>query len=122
MVLLSKVTNDQITDNLHKRINSDLMYTYIGPTLVAGINLVTLLKVSVNPYKKMMYFTEKELEQYHGVAAYELPPHIYAVADRMFQNMITDEENQCVIISGESGAGLISFAILIQKEKLNQQS
>ncbi|KAJ3300326.1 Unconventional myosin-Ie [Borealophlyctis nickersoniae] len=121
LVLLSKVTDDQITDNLKKRIQADLMFTYIGPTLVA-----------VNPYKKLPYFTEKEIEQYHGAvssmlstglglqlfmssfqAAYELPPHIYAVADKMFQSMITDEENQCVIISGESGAGKTESAKLI---------
>ncbi|KAJ3306091.1 Unconventional myosin-Ie, partial [Blyttiomyces sp. JEL0837] len=102
MVLLSKVSDDQITDNLKKRINADLMFTYIGPTLVA-----------VNPYKKLPYFTEKEMDQYHGTAAYENPPHIYAVADKMFQNMITDEENQCVIISGESGAGKTESAKLI---------
>lgn len=38
-------------------------------------------------------------------AAHENPPHIYALAEHMFQNMLIDEENQCVIISGESGAG-----------------
>jgi myosin-1 len=59
---------------------ADLMFTYIGiwmpiigPTLVA-----------VNPYKKLPYFTEKEIDLYHGSAAYEHPPHIYAVADRMY--------------------------------------
>ncbi|KAJ3239347.1 Unconventional myosin-Ie [Chytriomyces hyalinus] len=102
MVLLTKVTDDQITDNLKKRINADLMFTYIGPTLVA-----------VNPYKKLPYFSEKEIEQYNGSAAYEHPPHIYALADKMFQSMITDEENQCVIISGESGAGKTECAKLI---------
>ncbi|XJO77043.1 hypothetical protein BDV3_001684 [Batrachochytrium dendrobatidis] len=102
MVLLSKVTDDQITDNLKKRIQADLMFTYIGPTLVA-----------VNPFKKLPYFTDKEIETYHGSAAYEHPPHIYALADKMFQNMIVDEENQCVIISGESGAGKTESAKLI---------
>ncbi|KAJ3205417.1 Unconventional myosin-Ie [Entophlyctis luteolus] len=102
MVLLSKVTDDQITENLKKRINADLMFTYIGPTLVA-----------VNPYKRLPYFSEKEIDQYHGSAAYEHPPHIYATADKMFQSMITDEENQCVIISGESGAGKTECAKLI---------
>nr|KAJ3423287.1 Unconventional myosin-Ie [Polyrhizophydium stewartii] len=96
MVLLSKVTDDQITENLRKRIQADLMFTYI-----------------VNPFKKLPYFTEKEIETYHGSAAYEHPPHIYALADKMFQNMITDEENQCVIISGESGAGKTESAKLI---------
>ena len=36
---------------------------------------------------------------------HENPPHVYAVADSMFQHMISDNEHQCVIISGESGAG-----------------
>ncbi|XP_037532423.1 unconventional myosin-Ie [Nematolebias whitei] len=38
-------------------------------------------------------------------AQYENPPHIYALADNMYRNMMIDTENQCVIISGESGAG-----------------
>ncbi|XP_024077899.1 unconventional myosin-Ie-like, partial [Terrapene carolina triunguis] len=38
-------------------------------------------------------------------AQYENPPHIYALADNMYRNMLIDGENQCVIISGESGAG-----------------
>ncbi|XP_071970523.1 unconventional myosin-Ie-like [Engystomops pustulosus] len=42
---------------------------------------------------------------YQGAAQYENPPHIYALADAMYRNMLIDGENQCVIISGESGAG-----------------
>lgn len=42
---------------------------------------------------------------YSGAAAYEHAPHIYAIADRMYRNMISEEEMQCAIISGESGAG-----------------
>lgn len=38
-------------------------------------------------------------------APYENPPHIYGLADDMYRNMLIDKENQCVIISGESGAG-----------------
>lgn len=53
----------------------------------------------------MPYFTDKEIEQYAGAAQYENPPHIYALADDMFRNMLIDNENHCVIISGESGAG-----------------
>ncbi|MEJ1285512.1 hypothetical protein NN561_016508 [Cricetulus griseus] len=53
----------------------------------------------------MPYFGEKEIEMYQGAAQYENPPHIYALADSMYRNMIIDRENQCVIISGESGAG-----------------
>ncbi|XP_065836979.1 unconventional myosin-Ie-like [Oscarella lobularis] len=94
MVLLPKIQEGAIVDNLKKRYTEDLIYTYIGPVLI-----------SVNPFKPMPYFTEKELDQYQGAASYENPPHIYAVADAMYRNMISEREKQCVIISGESGAG-----------------
>lgn len=34
----------------------------------------------------------------HGQAQYENPPHIYALTDNMYRNMLIDGENQCVII------------------------
>ncbi|XP_032415456.1 myosin IEb isoform X3 [Xiphophorus hellerii] len=94
MVLLSKINEDAITDNLKKRYMDDYIFTYIGPVLI-----------SVNPFKQLPYFTEREVEMYQGAAQYENPPHIYALADSMYRNMMIDSENQCVIISGESGAG-----------------
>ncbi|CAJ1049205.1 unconventional myosin-Ie isoform X1 [Xyrichtys novacula] len=94
MVLLSKINEDAIVDNLKKRYMDDYIFTYIGPVLI-----------SVNPFKQMPYFGEKEVEMYQGAAQYENPPHIYALADNMYRNMMIDSENQCVIISGESGAG-----------------
>ncbi|KAM6308616.1 unconventional myosin-Ie [Aegotheles albertisi] len=94
MVLLSKITEDSIVENLRKRYMDDYIFTYIGSVLI-----------SVNPFKQMPYFGEKEIEMYQGAAQYENPPHIYALADSMYRNMIIDRENQCVIISGESGAG-----------------
>ncbi|XP_062254322.1 myosin IEb [Platichthys flesus] len=94
MVLLSKISEDAITDNLKKRYMDDYIFTYIGAVLI-----------SVNPFKQLPYFTEREVELYQGAAQYENPPHIYALADNMYRNMMIDSENQCVIISGESGAG-----------------
>jgi myosin-1 len=38
-------------------------------------------------------------------AMYENPPHVWALTDQAYRNMLIDSENQCVIISGESGAG-----------------
>uniref|UniRef100_A0A4W4GQQ5 Osteoclast-stimulating factor 1 n=1 Tax=Electrophorus electricus TaxID=8005 RepID=A0A4W4GQQ5_ELEEL len=94
MVLLTKINEDAIVENLKKRYMDDYIFTYIGPVLI-----------SVNPFKQMPYFGDKEVEMYQGAAQYENPPHIYALADNMYRNMMIDCENQCVIISGESGAG-----------------
>ncbi|XP_063296364.1 unconventional myosin-Ie-like [Pelobates fuscus] len=94
MVLLSKITEEAIVDNLKKRYMDDYIFTYIGPVLI-----------SINPFKQLPYFTDREIEMYQGAAQYENPPHIYALADNMYRNMLIDGENQCVIISGESGAG-----------------
>eukprot|EP01147_Barroeca_monosierra_P002529 gene2529-5449_t len=94
MVLISKINEDAICENLRKRYMDDLIYTYIGPVLI-----------SVNPFKQMPYFTDKDVEMYQGAAIYENPPHVYALTDDCYRNMMIDSENQCVIISGESGAG-----------------
>jgi len=37
---------------------------------------------------------------YKGRFAHELPPHIFALAERAYKGMLNDGENQCVIISG----------------------
>uniref|UniRef100_A0A8C9KFZ7 Myosin IF n=1 Tax=Panthera tigris altaica TaxID=74533 RepID=A0A8C9KFZ7_PANTA len=75
-------------------LNHTTPQTYIGSVLI-----------SVNPFKQMPYFTDREIDLYQGAAQYENPPHIYALTDNMYRNMLIDCENQCVIISGESGAG-----------------
>ncbi|XP_052276602.1 unconventional myosin-Ie-like isoform X2 [Dreissena polymorpha] len=94
MVLLQKISESGIVDNLKKRFMEDTIYTYIGPVLV-----------SVNPFKALNIYSEKEVDQYQGAAQYENPPHVYALTDNMYRNMMIDMEKQCVIISGESGAG-----------------
>ncbi|CAL2029136.1 unnamed protein product [Caenorhabditis brenneri] len=94
MVLIPKLTEQSIVENLKKRLQANSIFTYIGPVLI-----------SVNPFKQMPYFTEKEMLLYQGAAQYENAPHIYALADNMYRNMLIDNESQCVIISGESGAG-----------------
>ena len=34
-----------------------------------------------------------------------MPPHLYAIADTAYQQMLTYRENQSMLITGESGAG-----------------
>ena len=42
---------------------------------------------------------------YMGKRRTEMPPHLFAVSDEAYRNMLLDHENQSMLITGESGAG-----------------
>lgn len=104
LVLLPKITEDQIVDNLKRRYGVDLIYTNIGPVLI-----------SVNPFRNLGISGEEYVEMYRGHIAHELPPHVFALAEAAYRSMKDYHENQCVIISGESGAGKTEAAKLIMQ-------
>ncbi|KAL3857173.1 hypothetical protein ACJMK2_011868 [Sinanodonta woodiana] len=94
-VLLEDFTNpDAFMENLKKRFHEDLIYTYIGSVLV-----------SVNPYHELDIYNEKFIDSYRNVNFYELPPHVFAIADASYRSMRGENRDQCILISGESGAG-----------------
>lgn len=42
----------------------------------------------VNPYKFLPIYSEKIIEMYKGKKRHEVPPHIYAVTDNAYRNML----------------------------------
>ncbi|KAL0142345.1 P-loop containing nucleoside triphosphate hydrolase protein [Mucor lusitanicus] len=94
MTLLTKITNEAINENLQKRWQNAEIYTYIGHVLI-----------SVNPFRDLGIYTEDVLASYRGKNLLEMPPHVFAIAESSYHHMNSYKENQCIIISGESGAG-----------------
>ncbi|CAF1687656.1 unnamed protein product, partial [Adineta ricciae] len=47
----------------------------------------------------------KVVLMYRGKKRTEVPPHLYAISDNAYSNMLRDRENQSMLITGESGAG-----------------
>eukprot|EP01065_Artemidia_motanka_P045019 TRINITY_DN6515_c1_g1_i1.p1 TRINITY_DN6515_c1_g1~~TRINITY_DN6515_c1_g1_i1.p1 ORF type:complete len:1158 (+),score=438.75 TRINITY_DN6515_c1_g1_i1:68-3541(+) len=95
LVLLPELNEKAITTNMQDRLQKEQIYTYIGPVLI-----------SVNPFKRIHdMYSEQKMQYYRRNARTSTVPHIFALAANIFSNMLSEEENQCVIISGESGAG-----------------
>ncbi|XP_043087590.1 myosin-IIIb isoform X2 [Puntigrus tetrazona] len=95
---LSELDEKSLLEVLTGRFAQDLIYTYIGDILVA-----------INPFKHLSIYEKEVSERYKCHEKKSLPPHIFAVADRAYQSMLgrltTGPRNQCIVISGESGAG-----------------
>ncbi|KAH9175500.1 P-loop containing nucleoside triphosphate hydrolase protein [Lactarius sanguifluus] len=88
MTLLTTISNESINDNLQKRWTSGEIYTYIGAVLI-----------SVNPFRDLGIYTEE------ARTGWKSPRTVFGIAESAYYNMNAYKENQCVIISGESGAG-----------------
>jgi myosin-1 len=102
--MLPKIDEASILDNLKKRYMNSLIYCNIGPVLIA-----------VNPFKDLGIAGQDYIDQYKGRFRHELDPHIFALAEETYRAMKNENENQCVIISGESGAGKTESAKLVMK-------
>ncbi|XP_020887364.1 myosin-1 isoform X2 [Arabidopsis lyrata subsp. lyrata] len=89
---LSYLNEPSVLYNLNYRYNQDMIYTKAGPVLVA-----------VNPFKEVPLYGNRYIEAYRKRS--NESPHVYAIADTAIREMIRDEVNQSIIISGESGAG-----------------
>ncbi|XP_034283056.1 myosin-IIIb [Pantherophis guttatus] len=102
LVNLEVLDEDTIIYQLKKRYGDLQIYTYVGDILIA-----------LNPFQNLNIYSPQFSKLYHGVKRSSNPPHIFATADAAYQSMITFNKDQCIIISGESGAGKTESAHLI---------
>merc|ERR1712170_265670 len=64
-----------------------------------------LFCVVVNPYKRYPIYTQTVVKMYLGKRRNEVPPHLWAITETAYRNMLTNGKNQSMLITGESGAG-----------------
>ncbi|XP_038110377.1 myosin heavy chain, muscle isoform X19 [Culex quinquefasciatus] len=91
---LTYLNDASVLHNLRERYRAKLIYTYSG-----------LFCVVINPYKRWPLYTMRVAKMYRGKRRNEVPPHLFAVSDGAYVNMLTNHENQSMLITGESGAG-----------------
>ncbi|XP_063687327.1 unconventional myosin-IXa-like isoform X10 [Bolinopsis microptera] len=91
---LSTLTEQNLLSSLGTRFEKDIIYTYVNSILIA-----------VNPFKDLPIYNVDLVLKYNNKRRDEMPPHIFAVANEALRNMLHKRQNQCMVISGESGSG-----------------
>ncbi|MBN3326216.1 MYH6 protein, partial [Atractosteus spatula] len=94
MAMFTFLHEPAVLFNLKERYAAWMIYTYSG-----------LFCVTVNPYKWLPVYDAQVVNAYRGKKRSEAPPHIFSISDNAYQYMLTDRENQSILITGESGAG-----------------
>ena len=89
---LPNLDEPNILHSLRVRYWKGHVYSYTGPILIA-----------VNPWRNIDIYNINVLE---GFKSGKLKnPHIFGVATKAFRDLMASRKNQCILISGESGAG-----------------
>ncbi|XP_034830181.1 myosin heavy chain 95F isoform X1 [Maniola hyperantus] len=84
-----------LLNNILTRYKKSKIYTYVANILLA-----------VNPYEDIPdMYSSTTIKKYQGRSLGELPPHVFAIADKSFRDMKALKQSQSIIVSGESGAG-----------------
>ncbi|KHJ90687.1 myosin head [Oesophagostomum dentatum] len=84
-----------LLNNCRQRYAKKQIYTYVANILI-----------SINPYEDIPgLYSSETINRYKGKSLGQLPPHVYAVADKAYLEMRRNKESQSIIVSGESGAG-----------------
>ncbi|XP_073721490.1 myosin heavy chain, fast skeletal muscle-like [Misgurnus anguillicaudatus] len=94
MAMMTHLNEATVLYNLKERYAAWMIYTYSG-----------LFCATVNPYKWLPVYDSVVVNGYRGKKRVEAPPHIFSISDNAYQFMLTDRENQSILITGESGAG-----------------
>ncbi|VDM36765.1 unnamed protein product [Toxocara canis] len=84
-----------LLNNCRLRYVKKQIYTYIANILI-----------SINPYEQIRdLYSSTTIKKYQGKSLGQLPPHIFAIADKAYRDMRRFGDSQSIIVSGESGAG-----------------
>ncbi|EPX72489.1 myosin type V [Schizosaccharomyces octosporus yFS286] len=95
LTTLTYLNEPSVLQALRYRYENQHIYTFSGIVLV-----------SVNPYQLLSeLYNESVIKRYHENQECTKEPHLYSIASACYSALTNDNENQTIIVSGESGAG-----------------
>ena len=111
MVEMENLSEAELLYNLALRFQKDLIFTYVGPTLIV-----------MNPFKPIPDLYKPELLAEFQKAVRDksfehakFPPHVWAASAASITYLSANQRNQAIVISGESGAGKTESAKIAMK-------
>ncbi|KAK2522704.1 hypothetical protein Q9966_012359 [Columba livia] len=96
MAMMTHLHEPAVLYNLKERYAAWMIYTYSG-----------LFCVTVNPYKWLPVYNPEVVLAYRGKKRQEAPPHIFSISDNAYQFMLTDRENQSILITVNSSESIL---------------
>eukprot|EP00055_Hartaetosiga_balthica_P007938 m.28190 g.28190 ORF g.28190 m.28190 type:complete len:1827 (-) comp6024_c0_seq1:1190-6670(-) len=99
---LESLSNDTILQSLAQRYANGRIYTSIGDILLA-----------LNPFEWLPLYSDDIVEQYASTPLVhtsptppnKLKPHVYKLANKVYNSLLAGKDYQVCVISGESGSG-----------------
>uniref|UniRef100_A0A3Q2DY49 Myosin XVIIIA b n=1 Tax=Cyprinodon variegatus TaxID=28743 RepID=A0A3Q2DY49_CYPVA len=79
---------------LRQRYGGNLIHSFAGPNMVV-----------INPLSTPSMYSEKVMHMFKGCRREDTAPHIYAVAQSAYRNLLTTQQDQSVVLLGKSGSG-----------------
>ncbi|CAJ1968968.1 unnamed protein product [Sphenostylis stenocarpa] len=95
MTKLAYLNEPGVLHNLETRYMMNEIYTYTGNILIA-----------INPFQSLSHLYDTNvMQRYKGAMSGELSPHVFAIAEAAYREMINEDKSNSILVSGESGAG-----------------
>ncbi|XP_029111252.1 unconventional myosin-XVIIIa isoform X4 [Scleropages formosus] len=88
------LNESSVIHTLRQRYGGNLIHTHAGPSMVV-----------VNPVSTPSMYSEKVMHMFKGCRREDTAPHIYAVAQTAYRNLLTTRQDQSIVLLGKSGSG-----------------
>ncbi|ROK28202.1 Unconventional myosin-XVIIIa [Anabarilius grahami] len=94
LAALLYLNESSVMHSLRQRYGGNLIHTHAGPNMVI-----------INPISAPSMYSEKVMHMFKGCRREDTAPHIYAVAQSAYRNLLTTRQDQSIVLLGKSGSG-----------------